>query len=57
MEKREGHHGRPKSFERCPHSPTCFTCPWGDCIAEQAYRYNALDVDRDIFRALGGARA
>ena len=34
----------PKSGEICPHSPSCFTCPMGDCVADAkyAYRYNII---------------
>ncbi len=53
----DGLHRRPTVYEPCPYSPSCFTCPWGDCIAQGAYRYNALVDDREMLAVLGGERA
>lgn len=36
------------------YSPSCFTCPLKDCIANDAYRYNVLDAEKRTLAQLGG---
>lgn len=55
MREREGRHFERKSAGMvCPFSPSCFTCPIGDCVESNAYRYNVLESEKCMLAQLEG---